>query len=160
MTIPAVQQIAAAPAWVAPAMAISLVVIAVALVGLVGGILFTLAKLHRPLERLNELVGGVQGDVADTLANVRRVTEQTQDVLAVVRQEAGSFAQAGRRIRRQVLRGADRVQSRLEDLDALYEVVHAEVEDTALDVAAALRSARHGNGMIGRLRRLLVPARR
>jgi hypothetical protein len=39
-------------------------------------------------------------------------------------------------------------------------VVHAEVEDTALDVAAALRTARHGNGMIGRLRRVLVPGRR
>jgi methyl-accepting chemotaxis protein len=160
MTIPALQQVPAGPGWVGPVVAVSLAVTAVTLVALVGGILFTLAQLRRPLERLNELLGGVQGDVAETLANVRRVSEQTQDVLAVVRQEAGSFAQAGRRIRRQVLRGADRIQERLEDLESLYEVVHAEVEDTALDVAAALRTARHGNGMIGRLRRLLVPARR
>lgn len=160
MMIPAVQQVAAAPAWVGPAMAISLAVMAAALVALVGGILFTLAKLQRPLERLNELLGGVQGDVAETLANVRRVSEQTQDVLAVVRQEAGSFAQAGRRIRRQVLRGADRIQARLEDLESLYEVVHAEVEDTALDVAAALRSSRQGDGMLGRVRRMIVPGRR
>jgi len=33
------------------------------------------------------------------------------------------------------------------------------IEDTALDVAAALRSARRGNGMLGRVRRLLVPGR-
>ena len=158
--IPALQQVAVTPAWVGPTAAISLALMAVALIALVGGILLTLARLHRPLERLTELLGGVQGDLTDTLANVRRLTEQTQDVLAVVRQEAGSYAQAGRRIRRQVLRGADRIQTRLEDLESLYEVVHAEVEDTALDVAAALRSARHGNGMVGRLRRLLVPARR
>jgi hypothetical protein len=91
---------------------------------------------------------------------VRRLTEQGQDVLAVVRQEAGSYAQVGRRLRRQVLRGADRIQARLQDLESLYDVVHEEVEDTALDVAAALRAARSGNGMLGRVRRLLVPGRR
>jgi hypothetical protein len=37
--------------------------------------------------------------------------------------------------------------------------VHDVVEGTALDVAAALRSVRRGNGMIGRVRRLLVPSR-
>jgi hypothetical protein len=34
------------------------------------------------------------------------------------------------------------------------------VEDTALDVAAALRTSRQGHGMLGRVRRLLVPSRR
>jgi hypothetical protein len=46
------------------------------------------------------------------------------------------------------------------DLKSLYDVVHEEVEDTALDVAAVLRSARRGNGVLGRIRRLLVPGRR
>jgi methyl-accepting chemotaxis protein len=158
MLIP--QQVAVGPEWVGPVTAISLAVMATALVALVGGVLLTLMKLQGPLERLNELLQGIQGDVGETLGNVRRLTEQGQDVLAVVRQEAGSYAQAGRRLRRQVLRGADRIQSRLQDLEALYEVVHEEVEDTALDVAAALRSVRSGNGMLGRVRRLLVPARR
>ena len=42
----------------------------------------------------------------------------------------------------------------------LYTVVHGEVEDAALDVAAALRTVRRGNGMLGRVRRLLVASRR
>jgi hypothetical protein len=37
--------------------------------------------------------------------------------------------------------------------------VHGEVEDAALDVAATLRSARQGNGVLGRVRRLLVAGR-
>jgi hypothetical protein len=37
--------------------------------------------------------------------------------------------------------------------------VHDEVEGTVLDVAAGLRSVRRGNGMLGRVRRLLVPSR-
>lgn len=160
MTMLTLQQVAAGPGWVGPVTAISLAVMAAALVALVGGVLLTLMRLRPPIERLTDLLQGVQGDLGETMGNVRRLTEQGQDVLAVVRQEAGSYAQAGRRLRRQVLRGADRIQARLEDLESLYEVVHEEVEDTALDVAAALRSARSGNGMLGRVRRLLVPSRR
>ncbi|HET8622670.1 MAG TPA: hypothetical protein VFM14_03840 [Gemmatimonadales bacterium] len=160
MTMLALQQVATAPSWVGPVTAISLAVMAAALVALVGGVLITLMRFRHPMERLTELLQGVQGDLSETLGNVRRLTEQGQDLLAVVRQEAGSYAQAGRRLRRQVLRGADRIQARLEDLESLYDVVHEEVEDTALDVAAALRSARTGNGMLGRVRRLLVPGRR
>ncbi len=160
MTMLALQQAAAGPVWVGPVTAISLAVMAVALVALVGGVLLTLMRLRQPIERMTELMQGLQGDLGETLGNVRRLTEQGQDVLTVVRQEAGSYAQVGRRLRRQVLRGADRIQARLEDLESLYDVVHEEVEDTALDVAAALRSARSGNGMLGRVRRLLVPGRR
>ena len=51
-------------------------------------------------------------------------------------------------------------RSHLADLETLYDLVHDEVEDTALDVAAALRTSRQGHGMLGRVRRLLVPSRR
>jgi hypothetical protein len=58
-----------------------------------------------------------------------------------------------------MVRGADRVEEKLIELETLYDLVHDEVEDTALDVAATLRSVRRGNGMIGRVRRFLVPSR-
>jgi len=72
----------------------------------------------------------------------------------------GLNARARGRLRRRVLGGADVLPAGLEDLESLDAVVPEEVEDTALDVAAALRSARSGNGMLGRVRRLLVPGRR
>ena len=53
----------------------------------------------------------------------------------------------------------DRVEEKLADLETLYDLVHGEVEDAALDVAATLRSVRRGNGMLGRVRRLLVAGR-
>lgn len=148
------------PAWVGPVAAISLAVIALAVLATALGAVVALARLAKALGRVADVVDRVEDNVGETIANVRRLTEQTEDLVAVVRQEAGAYAQAGRRLRRQVLRGADRIQSRLEDLEALYDVVHEEVEDTALDVAAALRSVRRGNGMLGRVRRLLVPSRR
>jgi len=64
-----------------------------------------------------------------------------------------------RRLRRKLVRGVDRVEDKLSDLETLYDLVHGEVEDAALDVAATLRSVRRGNGMIGRVRRMLVAHR-
>ena len=47
----------------------------------------------------------------------------------------------------------------MQELETLYDVVHDEVEGAALDAATALRSLRRGNGMLGRVRRILVPTR-
>jgi hypothetical protein len=79
--------------------------------------------------------------------------------MLLVRHEAGAFAQTARRLRRKTIRAADRVESKLEELETLYDVVQDEVESAALDLAAGLRSVRRGNGMLGRVRRLLVPSR-
>ena len=150
---------AAAPGWVGPTMAISLAVIAVSILGMAVAVAVAALRLAGQVRRVGALVDGMQDDVRQTLTTVRRLTEQGQDLVVLLRHEAGAFAQTGRRVRRKLVRGVDRIESRLADLETLYDVVHEEVEDTALDVAAALRAARAGNGMLGRVRRLLVPHR-
>ncbi|HEU5040808.1 MAG TPA: hypothetical protein VFT84_08320 [Gemmatimonadales bacterium] len=150
---------AAGPTWVGPTMAISLVVIAVSILGLALAVGIAALRLAGQVQRVGALVDGMQDDLRQSLTAVRRLTEQGQDLVVLLRHEAGAFAQTGRRLRRKMTRGVDRMESKLADLETLYDVVHEEVEDTALDVAAALRSVRAGNGMLGRVRRLLVPRR-
>lgn len=156
----ALVQVGATPDWVGPTVAISLVVIAVSILG--GAIAMAVAALRISGEtrKLSTMVQGYQEDVAQALAGARRLTEQGQDLLVLLRQEIGAFTQTSRRIRRKLVRGVDSVEAKLTDLETLYDLVHEEVEDTALDVAAALRTSRQGNGMLGRVRRLLVPSRR
>jgi hypothetical protein len=57
------------------------------------------------------------------------------------------------------VRAVDRLEEKLQDLETLYDVVHDEIEGSALDLAGALRSLRRGNGVLGRVRRMLVPSR-
>ena len=159
MPILALLQVAQAPSWVGPTVALSLVVIALCLLALAIGALSAFAGIAGQVKQLGARLVGMQDDVRATVHAVRQLTDQAQDLLVTVRHEAGAFAQTSRRVRRKIVRGMDRIEGRLEDLDALYDVVHEEVEDTALDVAAALRSFRKGNGMIGRVRRMLVPGR-
>ncbi|HEX6644212.1 MAG TPA: hypothetical protein VF037_06020 [Gemmatimonadales bacterium] len=153
------QEITTMPSWVGPTMAVSLAVVAVAVV-LFAVVTAVLAiRIMGEVEERKALFTGIKADLDETLAGIRQLTGQAQEVMGVVRLEAGAFVQTGRRIRRKVSRGVDRVERRLQDLEALYDVVHEEVEDTALDLAAGLRRVRQGNGMIGRVRRLLVPGR-
>ena len=153
-------QAAATPAWVGPTMAISLAVIALSVLGMAIVVGRSVLRLVAHRKRIAAVFDTLQEDARQALVAARRPTEQAQDLMVLVRHEAGAFAETSRRVRRKVVRGVDRVEERLADLETLYDVVHDEVEDTALDVAAALRSARQGNGMIGRVRRLLVPSRR
>jgi hypothetical protein len=155
----ALLQVAAQPAWVGPTMAISLAVIALSILGAAGALGIAALRLSAQARKVGGLVDGLQDEVAQALKAARRLTEQAQDLMVLVRHEAGAFAQTSRRVRRKVVRGVDRVEGKLADLETLYDLVHGEVEDTALDVAATLRSVRRGNGMLGRVRRLLVAGR-
>jgi outer membrane murein-binding lipoprotein Lpp len=145
--------------WVGPVMAISLAIIALSFLTVAGAVAFAALKLSGQVRKIAAIVDGLQDDVGRTLKTVRRLTEQAQDVMVLVRHEAGAFAQTGRRLRRKTVRAVDRVETKLQELETLYDVVHDEVEGAALDAAAALRSLRRGNGMLGRVRRILVPSR-
>jgi uncharacterized protein YoxC len=159
MRILALVQLGMTPEWVGPTVAISLAILALSFLGLAIAVAVAVFRLADQVKKLGTLVDGLQDDIARTLRGVRNLSEQAQDVMVLVRHEAGAFAQTARRLRRKMVRGADRIEAKMEDLETLYDVVHSEVESTALDVAAALRSVRHGNGMLGRVRRILVPSR-
>jgi uncharacterized protein YoxC len=160
LLILALLQAVGGPGWVGPVVAVSLLVVALAFLGIAVGILIVASRLIEPVHQLSRVLQSLQDDLTWTLKGLRQLTEQSQDLLSVVRNEAGAFAHTSRRLRRKVLRGAERIQTRLTDLETLYDVVHEEVEETALDVAAALRTVRTGSGVLGRIRRLLVPRRR
>jgi hypothetical protein len=156
----ALLQVAATPDWVGPTVAISLALMAVSILAAAGVLIYTALRITGETRKISTMIQGHQEDVAQALAGARRITDQGQDLLVLVRQEIGAFTQTSRRIRRKLVRGVDNIEAKLADLETLYDLVHDEVEDTALDVAAALRTSREGNGMLGRVRRMIVPSRR
>jgi hypothetical protein len=155
----ALLQVGTTPDWVGPTVAISLAVLALSFLGMAIAVAIAALRLGEQAKKLGALVDGLQGDIARTLTGVRNLTEQAQDVMVLVRHEAGAFAQTARRLRRKTVRGVDRIEAKLQDLETLYDVIHDEIESTALDLAAGLRAVRRGNGMLGRVRRMLVPSR-
>ena len=141
------------PAWIGPTVAISLVVIALAFAAIGLAVTLLARTTIREVRELKE-------EVAPALSAVRRITDAGADLSGDIKQEVQEYLATSRAVRRDLERGVYQVKSRLADLDALYEVVHEEVEDTALDVAARVRAVRNGAGMVSRIRRWLVRGRR
>ena len=141
------------PAWIGPTVAISLVVIALAFAAIGVAVTLLARTAIRELRELRE-------EVAPAISAVRRITDAGADLSGDIKQEVQEYLATSRAVRRDLERGVYEVKSRLADLDALYEVVHEEVEDTALDVAARVRAVRNGAGMVSRIRRWLVRGRR
>jgi methyl-accepting chemotaxis protein len=141
------------PAWIGPTVAIALVVIALAFAAIGVAVALLARTTIREVRELRE-------EVAPAISAVRRITDAGADLSGDIRQEVQEYLATSRAVRRDLERGVYQVKSRLADLDALYEVVHEEVEDTALDVAARVRAVRNGAGMVSRIRRWLVRGRR
>ncbi|HEX5962848.1 MAG TPA: hypothetical protein VFY42_03945 [Gemmatimonadales bacterium] len=155
----ALLQAGTTPDWVGPTVAISLAVLALAFLGMGIAVAIAAFRIAEQVKKVGTLVGGLQDEITATLKGVRNLTEQAQDVMVLVRHETGAFAQTSRRLRRKMVRAVDSIEAKLQDLETLYEVIHDEIENSALDLAAALRSIRRGNGMLSRVRRILVPSR-
>ena len=140
-------------AWIGPTVAISLVVIALAFAAIGAAVALLARAALREIRELRE-------EVAPAISAVRRITDAGADLSGDIKQELQEYLATSRAVRQDLERGVYQVKSRLADLDALYEVLHEEVEDTALDVAARVRSVRNGAGMVSRIRRWLVRGRR
>src|ERR1043166_6904723 len=136
--------------WVGPTGAIALVVIALAF-AIIAGAALVLARAppHEGGERAQELAR-VRGQLPPALHALQRMADAGLDLSHDVRQEVEKYLEKSRSLRNDLDRGVHRLKGRAADLDALYEVLHGEVEDTALDVAARLRSLRNGSRIVTR----------
>jgi len=148
------------PSWIGPTVALSLLVIALAFVAIAVVLLRLGMRAADESKKLSQELAELRRDVAPTIQALNKVAGVGEELGSKVRQEVLSLLTLSRRLRRSVRRGAGRVKERLDDLDALYEVVRGEVEETALDVAATLRTVRTGASALSRIKRLLVRGRK
>ncbi len=129
------------PAWVGPTLAISVAIIAVVAVFVNLMLMVTSRAALRRLNELGEILTPVSKDVAGITSKVRH--------------EVDEFVALSVTLRKRVEGTAELVEDRLVDLDALLGVVYDEVETTALDLAAGLRTLRRGPSLVKKVRRAL-----
>ena len=125
------------PPWIAPTIALSLVVIAVSFLVMGGVALFIGLALRRQS------------------AALRAFTSDARAVTMRLKGELEGFADLSADARFRLQGAIESVDGRLRDLDALVEVIQGEAEDTALDVASFVRTVRQTGGIIGAARRKL-----
>lgn len=148
------------PGWVGPTAALSLLVIAICFLVIPVVVLVVGRKAADVASGLRKEITELRGELGPAIQSVNRVANKVEGISDQVSGEIHDLVETSRRTRYDFERGLERAKARLEDLDALAEVMQEEVEETALDAAAALRSVRTAGGAIGLIRRLLVRGRR
>ncbi len=129
------------PTWTAVVGALSLLALALSAIVIAASAVATALGVRLFLRVLRELAGPAVGDVRALLASIRT--------------EAEGLVGTSRALRERIVRAADAAEARLNDLDAVVEVVQQEVESTAVDVAATLRTVRRGVSLLEWGRRTL-----
>lgn len=133
----------------ATAEAVSAIVVAAGLV-----ILFLLAVvLVLQMRRLSKTLGSVAKNLernADpVLDRARSVAENVDFIAASVRTDIQKLNESVGRITDRLNHASDRVEERVEDFNALIEVVQSEAEDIFLDTASTVRGVRAGARVLG-----------
>ena len=76
--------------------------------------------------------------------------------MTTIREEVDGFADVSRDVRDRIGDLAESVEERLDDLETVVDILHEEIEETALDIAAALRSTRRGASVVRAVKRVFL----
>lgn len=143
-----VMQAGIASGWVGTTMAISLVIIALSFVTIAVAMAVALGRASSELRQLSEVVDSLRADLAPALKAVQAVSGEGERLASLVSTEAEEVVRASQALRQSM-------RQRLTNLEAVYDVLADEVEETALDAAVTLRTFRTGASWFGMIRRLL-----
>ncbi len=142
--------------WAEAVTAISTAVIAVVALAVGAAALMAIRHMSGLRAVLERVAESLERDARPVLESVRGMVDDASGVIAAVRAEADGLAGASQDLRRRFERMVDRTDERLQDLDALVDVLQYEIEETALDVAAALRTTRRGAGVVRAMKRAFL----
>jgi hypothetical protein len=133
----------------------ALTAISVAMLALMSLVLVALAAVW--LGRVRRLL---DRDGQPLLQAARAVAEDAGKIVGQLRGEVEQIVATSRDVRLRVSGAAGSLDERARDLDAVLDILQDEVEETALDVAVALRATRRGTSVIRAVKRAFLRGRR
>ena len=133
----------------------ALTAISVAMLALMSLVLVALAAVW--LGRVRRLL---DRDGQPLLQAARAVAEDAGKIVGQLRGEIEQIVATSRDVRLRVSGAAGSLDERARDLEAVLDILQDEVEETALDVAVALRATRRGTSVIRAVKRAFLRGRR
>ena len=132
--------------------AVSVAIIALTFVVVAVAALRWLRDVGRVAQRLDSFTAALERDGPVMLDGARSIVSNLRD-------EVGQIVATSREMRERVKGTAGSLEERVRDFEAVLDVLQDEVEETALDVAAALRATRRGTSLVGAMKRALFRGR-
>jgi uncharacterized protein YoxC len=114
--------------WIPVTVALSLLVIALAFVAIALGVVASARKAVDQMEELSKSLRALHVDLGPALKSVSAAADSTEKVALMIQREGEGFAETATRVRTSVNDGLTRLEERMTDLDALYEVLYEEMK--------------------------------
>ncbi len=146
--------------WAEALTAISTAIIAVMMVGIGVVAIAFLRRAIALLGTLEDVARRIETDAKPLIEAAKTAVHDTSRVAGKLRTELEGVADTSQDIRKRLIRAVDDAEMRLMDLEALLDVIQEEIEDTVLDVGAALRTTRKGASLFRTVRRALKRGKR
>ncbi len=127
---------------------LQILVLVAGLVALVAMAATALALRHA-ITKLQDTVDRLVGDAKPLLHQATRASEDARDVIKLVRAEAEKIAGATGAVADRLLDVSQAAEERLDQVNALLDVLKDEVQDTAISAAASVRGMRVGAVALG-----------
>lgn len=140
----------------ATVIAISTSIMALAALAVAVGVLTVVHHFNRVGHAVESLVGSLQTEAKPLVENAKTLVADATRIAGKLGAEVEGVVDTSHDLRQRVMYAVDSVEDRLVDLDALLDVIQTEVEETVLDVGAALRTTRRSASILGKMRRTLL----
>ena len=125
---------------------IAMIVVAAAVVILALVMAWVLMRVNRTLADVRKGVDQNLGPVSD---RARSISDNVEFITQALRTDVERLNASVKALSDRLQQASDRMEERIEDFNALMEVVQTEAEDIFLDTAATVRGVRQGAKSIG-----------
>jgi hypothetical protein len=105
---------------------------------------FLLVTVRRGVLELNTLIKQFAADTRPLIASASAVATDAREVVAMLRTDAERVTDAASLVSEQLIEAAEATAQRVDDVNAVLDVLQAELEDTAISAAAVVRGVRIG----------------
>lgn len=146
----------AVPSSLAVAAHVSVVVIAVAVIALASMGLTLMARLNRAITELRRSARQSFGPVSD---RARSISDNVEFMTQVLRTDVEKLNGSVQALTERLHHASERMEERVEEFNALMEVVQDEAEEIFLDTASTVRGVREGARSISGSSRRSLQAR-
>lgn len=143
------------PTWIPITVALSLLVIAGSFLAIALGVTVSAKKASDQMGELTTSLRSLHSDLGPALKALTAAADSTEKVASLIQREGEGVAETTKRVRESVNGGLVRLEERLGDLDALYEVLYDEMKETGIEASVMMRRLRRPGGWWGRVRRLI-----
>lgn len=145
--------------WAEAVSAIALAVIAVVLAVCGVAWLRWLRELERLAGGIERLVTALDLEARPAITSVRSLADDASGIVRTIKAEVDHYRDRSEDVRERVAKLLDGIEDRVRDLEAVIDIVQFEIEESALDFAAALRTTRRSASILKAMKHALFGRR-